>query len=134
MASANRSGCVYSYRRVDVRREIVTMSVQQSYNSWSATYDAVENKPRDREKLACRQILSDVSFETVIELGCGTGKNTEWLAEKAKQVTAVDLSEAMQAVAKERIKRGNVEFKQAHVKKPWDFSASKVDLIACSLI
>jgi ubiquinone/menaquinone biosynthesis C-methylase UbiE len=110
------------------------MSVQRSYNSWSATYDSVENKTRDLEKLACRQILSDVSFETVIELGGGTGKNTEWLAENAKHVTAVDLSEAMQAVAKEKIKSGNVGFKQADVKKPWDFSDSKADLITCSLI
>jgi ubiquinone/menaquinone biosynthesis C-methylase UbiE len=68
------------------------MSVQRSYDSWSSTYDTVENKTRDLEKFACREILEEIPFETVIELGCGTGKNTEWLVTKAKHVTAVDLS------------------------------------------
>jgi ubiquinone/menaquinone biosynthesis C-methylase UbiE len=110
------------------------MSVQRSYNAWSVTYDSVENPTRDLEKLVCRETLSGISFETVIEIGCGTGKNTEWVAEKAKHVTAVDLSEEMLVAAREKIKNGNVEFKQADVKQPWDFSDSKIDLITCSLV
>lgn len=104
------------------------------YNSWSATYDTVENKTRDLEKLACRQILSSVSFETVIELGCGTGKNTGWLASRAKQVTALDLSEEMLAIAKRKVQSENVVFEQADITKPWNFSHRKTDLITCSLI
>lgn len=110
------------------------MSNQQLYNSWSANYDTVENKTRDLEKNACREILSTVEFETVIELGCGTGKNTEWLASRAKRVLAVDLSEEMQAVAKGKIKSDNVEFKQADITNKWNFSEDKADLITCSLI
>lgn len=108
------------------------MSVKQSYNAWSATYDTVENKTRDLEARACREILSGISFETVIELGCGTGKNTVWLVERAKHVTAVDLSEEMQAVAREKVRADNVSFKLADIKVPWDFD--KADLITCSLI
>jgi len=107
-------------------------SVRQSYNEWSATYDSVENKTRDLEAQACREILSGIYFETVIELGCGTGKNTEWLAKRAKHVTAVDLSEEMQAVARQKIKAANVSFELADIKEPWDFD--KADLITCSLI
>jgi ubiquinone/menaquinone biosynthesis C-methylase UbiE len=110
------------------------MSNQQLYNSWSANYDTVENKTRDLEKIACREILSTVEFETVIELGCGTGKNTEWLASRAKHVLAVDSSEEMQAVAKQKVKSDNVEFKQADITKNWNFSRDKADLITCSLI
>jgi ubiquinone/menaquinone biosynthesis C-methylase UbiE len=109
-------------------------SVKKSYNSWSATYDSVENKTRDLEKLACRKILSEIPFETVIELGCGTGKNTEWLAEKAKHITAVDLSDEMQAVARQKIKTDNVSFELADIKQPWSFATAKADLITCSLI
>ena len=110
------------------------MSVQRSYDSWSATYDTVENKTRDLEKFACREILADIPFQTVIELGCGTGKNTEWLVTKATRVTAVDLSEEMQIIARGKIKAGNVEFRQADSKRPWHFAPSKSDLITCSLI
>lgn len=110
------------------------MSVQRSYDSWSATYDAVENKTRDLEKLVCRQILSEIPFKTVIELGSGTGKNTEWLAIKADHVTAVDLSKEMQAIAREKITTGNIDLKQADIKQPWNFTDLKADLITCSLI
>ena len=110
------------------------MSVQRSYDSWSSTYDTVENKTRDLEKFACREILEEIPFETVIELGCGTGKNTEWLVTKAKHVTAVDLSEEMQTIARAKIRADNVQFRQADIKRPWHFAASTADLITCSLI
>ena len=29
-------------------------------------------------------------FENILELGCGTGKNTEWLQEKTKALLAVE--------------------------------------------
>jgi trans-aconitate methyltransferase len=35
-------------------------------------------------------MLSKITFDSVSELGCGTGKNTEWLVQKATQVVAVD--------------------------------------------
>lgn len=107
---------------------------RELYNEWSATYDTVENKTRDLEKSACRQMLSAISFETVIEIGGGTGKNTIWLAEMAREVTAIDLSEEMQAVAKEKMAGGNVNFQQADVSKVWNFASDTVDLITCSLI
>ena len=110
------------------------MSTQQLYNSWSSTYDTVENKTRDLEKLACKQILSSIPFKTVIELGCGTGKNTMWFVEKAKHIIAVDLSEKMQAIAKQKVKSEKVVFKQADITKPWSFVSTRANLITCSLI
>ena len=68
------------------------MNIQSAYNAWAETYDTVLNKTRDLEAAAIRQLLADVPFAEVIELGCGTGKNTEWLAATAAHVTAVDFS------------------------------------------
>ena len=110
------------------------MDTRALYNKWSATYDEVENKTRDLEKLAGQKVLSALNFETVLELGCGTGKNTEWLSQKAKHHQAVDLSEEMMAKAKEKIKADHVHFHQADITKPWDFVTGKPDLITCSLI
>lgn len=107
---------------------------QSLYDSWSATYDTVENKTRDLEKRACREMLSNINFKSVLELGCGTGKNTVWLAKKAERVTAIDLSPQMQAIAKGKIKSGNVEFKLADISKSWNFYQGNADLITCSLI
>jgi ubiquinone/menaquinone biosynthesis C-methylase UbiE len=110
------------------------MSTQNLYNQWSFTYDEMENKTRDLEKMAGQKVLSTLDFETVLELGCGTGKNTEWLSKKAKQLLAVDLSEEMMAKAKEKVADSNVEFRQADITKPWNFVSTNPDLITCSLI
>ena len=110
------------------------MSTQSLYDQWSATYDEVENKTRDLEKTACESVLSDIAFESVIELGSGTGKNTTWLAERATSVVSVDLSEEMQAVARQKIVAANVEFRLADIRKTWGFVEPKVDLLTSSLI
>ena len=106
------------------------------YDQWSATYDQVENKTRDLEKQACEEVLDRVRFKTVIEIGCGTGKNTSWLASRASRVISVDLSAEMQAVAMEKVQADNVGFVQGDVRGPWTFvdESETADLITCSLI
>jgi len=110
------------------------MSTQQLYDEWSATYDTVENRTRDLEKSACETVLGSISFTRVLELGSGTGKNTGWLAERAEHVTSVDFSEAMQRVAREKVRNTNVEFRWGDVRLDWSFADSPTDLITCSLI
>jgi len=110
------------------------MSTQQLYNQWSATYDTVENKTRDLEKIACETVLSDLKFDRVVELGGGTGKNTSWLADRAGHVLSVDFSDEMQTVARSKVKASNVEFRQGDVRHEWAFADVAVDLITCSLI
>ncbi len=110
------------------------MSTRQLYDRWSATYDDVENKTRDLEKIAGQQILRDIIADSIIEIGCGTGKNTEWLADKATHLTAVDLSSQMLDRARDKVKRDNVIFQQADITQGWDFTDRKADLITCSLI
>lgn len=79
-------------------------------------------------------MLSKITFDSVSELGCGTGKNTEWLVQKATQVVAVDFSQGMLAVAKAKIKADNVRFHQADITKNWDYTDQTFDLITCNLI
>jgi ubiquinone/menaquinone biosynthesis C-methylase UbiE len=110
------------------------MNTQNLYNQWSATYDDVENKTRDLEKLAGQEILSTVHYRHVLELGCGTGKNTMWLSQKAERHLAVDLSEEMMAKAREKIQSAHVSFAHADITKTWDFVSGQPDLITCSLI
>jgi len=110
------------------------MDNKEAYNQWSTTYDAITNKTRDAEALALRDLLSEVKFSNVIEIGCGTGKNTEWLAERADRVVAVDFSRHMINEAMKKIARSNIEFALADVTAPWRFPIVKADLITSSLI
>ena len=107
--------------------------VGKLYYEWSATYDTVANPTRDLEKRACESLLGQHSFERVLELGGGTGKNTAWLAERSREVVSVDLSSEMQAVARKKVTAANVEFRIGDVTAAWNFG-NVFDLITCSLI
>ncbi len=107
--------------------------IQQSYNSWSEIYDTNINKTRDLDKKATIQTLSKYNFRAVLELGCGTGKNTVFLLQKAKNIIAIDFSEKMLQKAKEKIKHKNVNFQKADINKRWAVNNSSFDLITCSL-
>lgn len=113
---------------------IGAMKVQAAYNKWASTYDAVNNKTRDLEGTALHQLLAPLSFATVLEIGCGTGKNTSWLATRAIEVTAVDFSAAMLEAARAKVSNHNVAFQQADITAEWSFVTSPVNLITCSLI
>ncbi len=110
------------------------MDTQQAYNAWASQYDTNLNKTRDLEAIALRSNLATINFDRCFEIGCGTGKNTVWFAEKAKHVTAVDLSEEMLAKAKEKVSSEIVEFKQADITKDWTFRNGLYDLVSFSLV
>ena len=110
------------------------MSIKKAYDSWSAQYDTNINKTRDLEALALQKMLGDIHFDTCLEIGCGTGKNTAWLLTKAKSITAVDLSDEMLGKAKEKIKSSKVNFIQADILQDWSFATEKYDLVSFSLV
>src|SRR5690349_15406576 len=104
------------------------MNVQQAYNTWAEQYDTNKNRTRDLEAVSLRQTLRDIPFNNCLEIGCGTGKNTEWLVTKATHITAVDLSEEMLAKAKQKVSPEKVEFVQADITQAWTFADRKYDL------
>lgn len=110
------------------------MNIQQAYNTWADTYDTVLNKTRDLEARAIRSVLADVGAQEILELGCGTGKNTEWLASKAKHLTAVDFSADMLQKAQQKLLLPTIRFVQGDITGAWHFAEKPVDLITCSLI
>jgi len=109
------------------------MSIEKSYNSWAEQYDTNENKTRDLDKKATIETLSKYEFANVLELGCGTGKNSEWLITKAKFVIGLDFSQEMLNKAKSKINSDNIKFQFADLNKPWEIENNFADLITCSL-
>lgn len=107
---------------------------QQAYNIWAHQYDTNKNKTRDLEGMALRQVLSHISYENALEIGCGTGKNSEWLMTQAERVVAVDFSDEMLNKAKEKVKSGNIQFQKADITEGWSFTDQMFDLISFSLV
>ncbi len=109
------------------------MNNQQAYNDWSATYDTMPNITRDMEAKAVRESVRPENLN-VLELGCGTGKNTEFLSMKASRVVGADFSAEMLAAARNKIKAEKVEFRQMDLREKWEFAENSFDLITCSLV
>ena len=111
------------------------MNIQQAYNIWSEQYDTNENKTRDLEAISLREHIKGQTFEHCLEIGCGTGKNTEWLVTQAAKVLAVDLSEEMLSKAKQKINASNITFIQADITQDWSFTnGNQFDLATFSLV
>ncbi|MGN6352102.1 MAG: class I SAM-dependent methyltransferase [Parafilimonas sp.] len=110
------------------------MNVKDAYNNWAAQYDTDLNKTRDLEAVSLRQTLSNIDFTSCLEVGCGTGKNTEWLAANAKEVVAIDLSEEMLNKARDKTYKGSVSFLQFDMNETWDFTNRQFDVVVFSLV
>jgi len=110
------------------------MDTRQAYNTWAAQYDTNDNKTRDLEAQALRATLANIPMERYLEIGCGTGKNTEWLITRTQEVTAVDLSEEMLAKAKAKINSPKVQFIQADITTSWTFTKGLYDVVGFSLV
>ena len=81
------------------------MNIQDSYNEWSDIYDTNINLTRDLDSTVTRSLLASRRFDTVLELGCGTGKNTVFFVEIGARIHALDFSEGMIQKAKEKVEK-----------------------------
>ena len=109
------------------------MSIQDSYNEWSQIYDSNENLTRDLDEQVTREALSSFRFKSILEIGCGTGKNTVFLAQIGEKVHALDFSQGMINQAREKVKAGNVRFEMADLTQTWNGVLPKSSMKTCLL-
>jgi malonyl-CoA O-methyltransferase len=110
------------------------VKIEDAYNAWSATYDSDHNRTRDLDEQVARQELQNLRCKAVLELGCGTGKNTQLLAGISERVLSLDISAAMMEKAKQRVTSTNVTFEIADVTKRWPVGDQLFDLVVCNLV
>lgn len=110
------------------------MDIQSAYNEWSANYDTDENLTRDLDQRVTARRLGSLHFDSILEIGCGTGKNTELLVKVGQAVQAVDFSQGMIKQAKQKVRTGNVQFTIMDITQPWKFENQSFDLIVSNLV
>ena len=110
------------------------MNIQKAYNDWSETYDTDENLTRDLDQKVTREALANLHFKCILEIGCGTGKNTSFLAQIGESVHAVDFSQGMIEKAKEKVPAENVRFSMMDITQKWNIENQSFDLIVCNLV
>ena len=110
------------------------MDIQNAYNNWSSTYDSDENLTRDLDQRVTENLLGARHFDSILEIGCGTGKNTEFSVKIGDHVNAVDFSEGMIERAKQKVQAENVTFSVMNITQLWKFQELSFDLIVCNLV
>ncbi|MSU70313.1 MAG: class I SAM-dependent methyltransferase [Opitutaceae bacterium] len=110
------------------------MNTQDAYTDWSSTYDSDRNLTRDLDAAVTHDVLAGLRCVSILETGCGTGKNTAFLAQLGRHVHALDFSEGMIARAADKLRLSNVSFTAADLTRRWPVNDRSVDLISCNLV
>ena len=84
--------------------------VQHGYDRWAAVYDEDANPLQALERPHFQDACGDVAGLTVLDLGCDTGRHTQWLGSSDATITAVDFSEEMLAKARCKVATDTVRF------------------------
>ena len=110
------------------------MNVHDAYEDWSRTYDSDRNTTRDLDRIVLERVLGKFHFESIIEVGCGTGKNTELLSRLGGNVMAMDFSPGMLEKAKAKSAHlTNISFSIADITQPWPCPKRSANLVTCNL-
>lgn len=113
---------------------VVSADVARAYDTWASSYDSDYNLTRDLDAEVVRRAPLALEGRDVLELGCGTGKNTAFLAQLARSVMALDFSSGMLERARERVHAAHVRFVQQDVRERWPVPDDSVDVVVGNLV
>jgi SAM-dependent methyltransferase len=106
--------------------------VRAGYDRWAAVYDHDANPLPAFEEPFVRTACGDVRHARVLDLGCGTGRHSAWLAAGGARVTAVDFSDGMLAEAGRKL--GTVTFVRHDLHEPLPFRSVGFVVVVSGLV
>jgi malonyl-CoA O-methyltransferase len=109
-------------------------SVQRGYDRWAPVYDHDGNPLVALEEPLMKEAVRDVRGLDVLDLGCGTGRHSEWLARAGANVTAVDFSLGMLERAGRRTHGLNVRLVVHDLHEPLPFPNAAFDVVVSGLV
>ena len=109
-------------------------SAREGYDRWSPIYDHDANPLLALEGPHMRELVGDVSGLAVLDLGCGTGRHSLWLAASGAEVTAVDFSEGMLAEARRKPGAQGIRFVVHDLHEGLPFEAGTFDRVVSGLV
>jgi len=117
-----------------VSRRDELANVREGYDRWAAVYDHDRNPLTAMEEAHVRKAIGEVRGQAVLDLGCGTGRHTMWLATAGASVTAVDFSEGMLREARRKAGVHAVNFVTHDLRHPLPFSDRVFDVVVSGLV
>jgi ubiquinone/menaquinone biosynthesis C-methylase UbiE len=114
--------------------EFNSHQVASSYDRWAKSYESDPNRTRDLASKCLRDVLSNIQGTDIIEVGCGTGYNTRWLANYANSVRAIDISPGMLVQARRNVSSQSVQFLQHDITRAWPLEDQSADYVLAVLV
>ena len=108
--------------------------VRDGYDRWARVYDHDVNPLPALEEPHVREALGDVGGCDIVDLGCGTGRHTEWLARAGARVTAVDFSQKMLERARRKVSATEVHFVLHDLHDPLPLENASFDAVVSGLV
>jgi malonyl-CoA O-methyltransferase len=109
-------------------------SVRHGYDRWAEVYDDDANPLIALEEPHIRQAIGDVRGLSVLDVGCGTGRHSTWLAEAGANVTAIDFSQGMLDRARRKPEASIIRFVVHDITQPLPFKDSSFDIVISGLV
>ena len=109
-------------------------AIRDGYDRWSLVYDHDANPLVALEEPFMREQLGSVRGLAVLDLGCGTGRYSLWLASAGAVVTALDISEGMLAQARLKPGADAVQFVLHDLENRFPFENGSFDRVLSGLV
>ena len=106
---------------------------QKGYDAWSSIYDDYPNPTVAVDEMHFWKHWQHLKGIDVIEVGCGTGRNTQKLVRQGNRVVGIDLSNGMLEVAKKRLSDA-AKLLEADFVTYDGFAAHQFDALVTSLV
>lgn len=112
------------------------LGIQEGYSRWAASYDQESNLLIILEELFVDRLLARLSFSKALDVGAGTGRYALKLARAGANVTALDRSPEMLAVARQAAQREGlpIDFQLTALDDGLRFESDQFDLLICALV
>jgi malonyl-CoA O-methyltransferase len=117
-----------------IRVSDLSASVRVGYDRWAEVYDHDANPLQALEEPVVRRMIGDPRALKVLDLGCGTGRHTLWLAAHEASVTGVDFSEGMLEEARRKPGAEQVRFLRHDLHTPLPLGDGEFDLVVSGLV
>ena len=109
-------------------------TVRVGYDRWAKVYDHDANPLQALEGPIVWHAIGDPRGLTVLDLGCGTGRHSLWLAAAGANVTAVDFSEGMLDEARQKPGADAIQFARHDLHEPLPFGDGEFDVVVSGLV
>lgn len=117
-------------------KKIKKVDVKKLYRIWSKWYEKEENPLMKIEENNLLKAVGNIRNKVILDLGCGAGRHSIYLAKKGAFVHAIDFSKEMLKRAERKAKKNmaKIIFKQYDIMKALPYKNETFEVVLCSLV